>query len=417
MVVSITGTVDNFNRTRTKAHALLRAILLLALAGLFSCSGGAGNGRPDKQLSNARERQPQAEGIAPTATVSTARPLFSWPALPGATRYHLMVEDDYNNHYQQTVLATDAGCDGESATCSTKPAIAYYNQSLSWWVDAVVDGETVALTSAREFITPADVNFQPVTDNASVCDVWPALGYENFAVLNNIWNAGTMRSDSWSQTISARQASDNSIVASWNYNWLAQKRGAAQEVKAYPEVIYGNKLGTLVTGSKADTGLPERIDKLATFMIDYRYSETGNAERNVAIESFFHESCNITGPCHHHDNRAYEMMVWINNPKTWRPGDLARKAVEIDGLKWDVYIKPRSNKRYIAFAVNTPQTEGEINWNRFVDWTVNWTTANAAELGISPMTPDLCMGAIEFGTELWSGSGSFALEKLDIRRQ
>ena len=109
--------------------------------------------------------------------------------------------------------------------------------------------------------------------------------------------------------------------------------------------------------------------------------------------------------------------VWINNPKTWRPGDLAVTGVEIDGLEWDVYIKPRSNKNYIAFAAKTPQTEGEINWNRFVDWTVNWTTKNAAELGISPMTPDLCMGAIEFGTELWSGSGSFTLEKLDIRKE
>jgi len=33
------------------------------------------------------------------------------------------------------------------------------------------------------------------------------------------------------------------------------------------------------------------------------------------------------------------------------------------------------------------------------------------------MTADLCMGAIEFGTELWSGSGSFTLEHLEITRE
>ena len=395
--------------TKTFKYALPA---LLAVVCLSACSGGRET--PDEQA--IEQRQPVAKGISPIGQVDTATPLFTWPALESSSQYQLIIEDESGNSYKQVVLPEDAGCSVQSSNCTTTPAIGYYNQTLSWRVDAIVADERVALTDSEQFTTPSDTTIHPVTDNAAVCDVWPALVYDRFAVLNNIWNAGTVKSDDWQQTIAAEQTADNAIVASWTYDWLAQSKGVPYAVKAYPEVIYGNKLGTLITGNRAQTGLPERIDKLDDFAIDYRYRETGNAERNVAVESFFHSSCEITGPCHHEDNRAYEMMVWVNNPKTWKPGDLALSAVEIDGLLWDVYIKPRSNKKYIAFATTTPQTEGRLNWNRFVDWTVDWTTENATELGISPMTPDLCMGAIELGTELWSGSGSFTLEQFEVSR-
>ncbi len=397
---------------RTVSVIIKLCVASIVLSSVVSCGGG----RDTAGASVTDRPQPLTQGLSPTGQVDSAQTRFSWPALENASQYQLVVEDEYGNHYQQSVTAQAAGCSDESSDCSAMPEISYYNQTLSWRVDAIVDGVVVPLTHPLKFVTPLNTAVHPATDNASVCDVWPTLVYDRFAVLNNIWNAGTVRSDDWQQTIAAKQSADNAIVASWTYDWLSQSQGVPQAVKAYPEVIYGNKLGTLITGDKALIGLPERIDKLENFTIDFRYSETGNAERNVAIESFFHDSCEITGPCHLDDNRAYEMMVWINNPTTWRPGDLAERAVEIDGLLWDVYIKPRSNKSYIAFAANTPQTEGTINWNRFVEWTVDWTTQNAAELRISAMTADLCMGAIEFGTELWSGAGTFTLEQFEVSR-
>lgn len=395
---------------RDAGHRISPALLLLATAVLPCCGGD----RDTQSSPEVQEPQPIAQGLSPIGSVASAQPEFSWPLLTKASEYQLVVQDDSGNLYKQILPAAQAGCDDQITSCRATPPISYYNQSLVWRVDAVVGGKTIPLTSPIRFTTPVDNNIQPVTDNAAVCDVWPTLVYDRFAVLNNIWNAGTVRSDDWRQTIAATQSSENTFVASWLYDWLEESRGVPHAVKAYPEVVYGNKLGTLVTGSKARTGLPERIDKLDQFNITYRYSETGKAERNVAIESFFHDSCEITGPCHRQDNRAYEMMVWINNPRSWKPGDLALSGVKIDGLLWDVYIKPRSNKEYIAFAAVTPQTEGTLHWNQFVDWTVDWTTENSKELGIEPMTPDLCMGAIEFGTELWSGSGTFTLDQYDI---
>jgi len=418
-----TASVDNKSAHRRQSTVVNTLLVLMLCITNAACSSGrddvpeAGVGSTDKPLTEPLNGQlPLADGVSPEGRLAHQLPAFIWPAHKPASQYQLIIEDESGNRYQHQISAADAGCAGGGERCTATPRIGYPNQWLSWRVNAIVDDKPVRLTAPLSFSTPPDTSLLPVTDNAAVCDVWPTLAYGRYAVLNNIWNAGAMRSDDWQQTIAATQMSDGEIVASWSYDWLAKSRGTPHAVKAYPEVIYGNKLGTLISGSKEQTGLPERIDRLADFSIDYRYSETGTAERNVAIESFFHDSCEVTGPCHIEDNRAYEMMVWINNPETWKPGDLAVSDVEIDGHLWDVYIKPRSNKQYIAFTTNTPQTEGRLRWNRFVDWTVQWTTENAKALGISPMTPDLCMGAIEFGTELWSGKGTFTLEHLHITR-
>ena len=156
---------------------------------------------------------------------------------------------------------------------------------------------------------------------------------------------------------------------------------------------------------------------LPEFVVEYAFSETGsNAERNVALESFFHDSSSIQGPCDDVDNRVYEMMIWVNNPTIRTPGDLALTGVMVDNKLWDVYIKPRSNKHYIAFTAQTPSTSGVINWKRFVDWTRDWTAANAVEREINVLEPDYYMGAIEIGTEMWWGEGTFTLNKFEVTR-
>ena len=237
-------------------------------------------------------------------------------------------------------------------------------------------------------------------------------------VLNNIWNARAVGSTAWTQKIAATESDTGGPIASWTYDWLDESDGDRTAVKAYPEIIYGNKLGTHISAPKEVTGLPETASNLPEFTVDFAFTETlvDNVERNVALESFFHSSCNITGPCDLDDNRAYETMVWVVNPESNRPGDLALTGVSIDNRLWDVYIKPRSDKKYIAFTAQTPFTEGTLQWNRFVEWTIQWTTENSEALQINALTPNLCMAAIEMGTELWWGKGSFTLDKFEVTR-
>ena len=61
-------------------------------------------------------------------------------------------------------------------------------------------------------------------------------------------------------------------------------------------MVYGNKLGAHVSGTPEELGVPVTVADLGEFKIDYQYTETGNAERNLAFESFFHTDCDIGGP-------------------------------------------------------------------------------------------------------------------------
>ena len=145
--------------------------------------------------------------------------------------------------------------------------------------------------------------------------------------------------DDWQQSVSIDRLADGNTEVVIEYDWLAQNDGDEFAVKSYPQIVYGNKLGAHVSGSKAELGLPETVSNLQEFRIDYSYTETGNAERNLAFESFFHTDCDIGGPNFEDDDREYEMMVWIANPSIRTPGTIrAETGVMIDNQLWDVWI-------------------------------------------------------------------------------
>ena len=346
--------------------------------------------------------------------LESATPQFQWDAVDGADAYQLILTEAEGNRITYNV-STDS-CAGTD--CSITPTAAFHNNSLTWYVDALSDGNVLQRAAEGSFATPRSFELTPVTSNEASCDVWPSVTYDDVIVLNNIWNAGAVNSSEWTQKVAAAGSDTSSPVASWTYDWLTETDGNRSAVKAYPEIIYGNKLGTHISGNKEQTGLPETVTSLPEFTVSFNYTETfeNDVERNVALESFFHDSCNITGPCDIDDNRAYEMMVWVANPESNKPGDLAVSGVTIDNRVWDVYIKPRSDKQYIAFTAQTPFTEGTLQWNRFVEWTMQWTAENAESLGINVLTPSLCMAAIEMGTELWWGKGSFTLNEFEVTR-
>ena len=346
--------------------------------------------------------------MTPSGRIGTGTPQFSWPAVSGATRYTIQIEDGDGSGYSYSI---DAGSACNSRGCTAFPSIAYFDNHLSWTVEAQPSG---ARQGPVSFTTPRNADIQPILSNQSDCEGWASFAYDKYVVLNNQWNSDAMYSNGWHQNVNVKEDQNGNITPSWDYNWLAESQGGIYDVKAYPEIVYGSKLGTHVSGTKAETGLPEIVSQLPEFVVDFDFSETGSAERNVALESFFHDSCNIAGPCDVVDNRSYEMMIWVENPSRRTPGRLALTNQLIDGRYWDVYIKPNSNKHYIAFTANNEFSRGRINWNRFVEWTENWTAANADRLQIDALLPEYCMGAIEMGTEMWSGQGSFTLNNFNV---
>ena len=354
------------------------------------------------------------EAAPPSGLLDTAQPTFVWPAVANAEEYKIVVKDADGSGYARSLDPLTANCQTGEGSCSATTGLAYYDNDMTWYVESTVDGNAGPVSDSFSITTPVSENLQPIKSSDSGCEGWASVAYGKYIVLNNSWNARAMNDPSWSQLINVTENANGTISPAWSYDWLGQFDGDEIAVKAYPEVLYGPKLGTHVSGTKEETGLPEKVSDTPEFVVRYDYSVTCDAERNVALESFFQDSDDIRGPCDDDDNRVYEMMIWVNNPSIRTPGKLALTGVMVDNQLWNVYIKPDSDKHYIAFTAQNPTTSGTLNWKRFVEWTQDWTAANAEAERIDVLNPNFYMGAIEIGTEMWWGDGTFTLNEFEV---
>ncbi len=249
----------------------------------------------------------------------------------------------------------------------------------------------------------------------SQCASWDTLSVAGPTILlsNNTWGSGKVNSDEWRQCIhGSASGAGFRLPVGWSYDWLASIDGEQSAVKAYPEVIYGNKHGIEISGDKAATGLPERLDSLPRLTMNYAYRESGSANReiNVAAESFLHESCDIKGPGNSAgDNRVYEMMVWVQAGDKYPYREPLTMAVIQDQL-WYVFADASRSTSYIAFVLEDTQTSGSLDWNAFLEW----TQKNAPLMGLEPLQPHWCVGSLEFGSEIWWGQGEFVLDQFSV---
>ena len=241
--------------------------------------------------------------------------------------------------------------------------------------------------------------------NQRSCIPWLEIGYGNYRLQNNTWNSSAVYNNNWSQCIELSGGPGN-YVARWDYNWLPRTQGDEFAVKSYPQVYYGRKTQYNMSGTVAETGLPVRTDSMPQFWVDYDYSETGTVERNVALESFFHNSCDAE-----EYNKQFEMMVWVGRPTIRTPGTLAT-TITLGGQEWDVYTNPALGWAYVAFVARQPSNSGRLNWNEFV----YWSRDVGPSFGVPRMNPNSCMGAIEIGTETFWGTGTFTLNRFRVSR-
>ncbi len=240
--------------------------------------------------------------------------------------------------------------------------------------------------------------------NTRWCQPWAEIAFDDYVLQNNTWNFSDVYSDRWSQCIELGGSRGN-YVAKWDYNWLAKNEGNEYSVKSYPQVYYGRKTSNSQSGTPAKLGLPVNVNNMPNYKVRYKYRETGNAERNVALESFFHTSCEAE-----EWNKHFEMMIWVNKPVIKTPGTKVTEAT-IDGKRWDVYINPALTWGYVAFVEQTPSNEGWLDWKEFVDW----TRFQGPQHGVWSVG-NTCMGAIEIGTETFWGNGTFTLDEFRVTR-
>ncbi len=268
----------------------------------------------------------------------------------------------------------------------------------------------------------------------------------DFILATNAWNAGAAGSFDWEQCI---YADENGVAAGWNYNWGSGGGSGDYFVRSYPELIYGVKSQGEISAPQSVTGLPVRVDEMPFISIDYSFGSsqygtprTVNAsnnprypngsiisgERNIAIESFLHPS-DASGNCpasvvqrgNGASNHVYEIMVWLDSGAERLPAGPSDfvTSVVLDGAGYNVYTK-NSDRKYVAFVAQNPQSSGTVNWTTFVEWSKLYAHRVQQEFGANTnsvqIQNDWCVANILIGTEIFWGAGDFNIYNWQINQ-
>lgn len=98
------------------------SIVFLTVAFLFSL--------PLKAIVHSAELIP----IAPSGAIADAMPAYSWHAVSGATRYHLMAKSQGGSKINQEFTSEQAGCPSGDGICSVTPEIELSEGPCKWRV-------------------------------------------------------------------------------------------------------------------------------------------------------------------------------------------------------------------------------------------------------------------------------------------
>jgi len=254
---------------------------------------------------------------------------------------------------------------------------------------------------------------------------YPGLRFGDFLLKNNAWNLNNTRYNNWNQAITLEETGDRIIArVDWDYG-VQSDLNSIYNVIAYPEIIYGTKSQNEVSGDPQDIGLPVTVNESPEWTIDYSfsyterlsasntYSDVPDSEFNVAIETFWHSSCDIQRDSDpRQENRAFELMVWLKirqrRPSGQNPVNLFTTS---DGRTFDVYTKPE-NPEYIAYVATNEQTTGSIQYSEIIKDAID----NASRYGVYQLQQSDCMANILMGPEIWHGAGTLYWHNFQINR-
>jgi hypothetical protein len=95
--------------------------------------------------------------VSPSETISTNIPPYTWNAEPGATWYHLWVNDSTGNKINRWYSAVLAGCSSGAGTCTVSPGTALAAGSAKWWVRTWYANGYGPWSDGMAFTAPAPV--------------------------------------------------------------------------------------------------------------------------------------------------------------------------------------------------------------------------------------------------------------------
>lgn len=227
------------------------------------------------------------------------------------------------------------------------------------------------------------------------CQDQANLNEGSFRAENNTWGKGTLTD--WTQCIGLRAGEDGTLTARWTWDWPI----AGNNVKAYPEVIFGQKPG----GPSTTPDLPKQVDSLSQLLITYDVTSTHTGSGNLAFDFWLTDTADPSTWGVPPINT--EIMIWLEAYGSMAPGGSWQEQTSIDGTNYSVYTAKNwgDGWNYVAFYRTKPQTgAGSLDLVGFL--------AYMKDKGL--ITGQEYVASVEFGNEVAYGTGETNLSQFSV---
>jgi hypothetical protein len=245
--------------------------------------------------------------------------------------------------------------------------------------------------------TPAPTPTVPAFISAITMNCDDQAGVVNgvYRAENNTWGKGTLQG--WSQCIGLGNGPDGTLAGRWTWDWL----NSGGNVKAYPEIVFGQKPGSSTTSPD----LPEKISSVGELVITYDITSTHTGSGNIAFDIWLTNTQNPSKwgvpPITH------EIMIWLDRYGSMGPGGNWVEQVDIDDTPYAVYVGENwgDGWTYIAFVSRDPQLGVR---------TLNLLSFLSYLRAKSLVTGEEYIASIEIGNEVAGGTGETILNKYAV---
>lgn len=288
--------------------------------------------------------------------------------------------------------ATGAGTPGAAARAATTAATAPAGTVASASAPPV-NSATANAAAALPAVAAVSASSP---DMALNCDESSVTTAGKYMAENNSW--GRQGVVGWKQCMGAATNARGGLSARWTWDWRYQ----GDNVKAYPEVVFGHKPGY----PKSTTPLlPRALGSLQQLTLDYEVATEREGAGNLAIDMWVTSTPNpVTFDV---PTITHEVMIWLEVFGPMYAGGQQVDKVRINGTQYRVFVGEKFGLgwRYIAFAPNSPmQTTTRMDLLPFFAYLQQKNLIG----------PNDHLAAVNLGNEIISGAGDTRLHHFAV---
>ena len=228
-------------------------------------------------------------------------------------------------------------------------------------------------------------SFAKAQDTLFQCSPWEEYSFGPYLLQNNTWGQGDITD--FSQCIFTTSDS----IFGWNWNWP----NIGNNVKAYPEIIFGKKPWS---SSSTNNLLPIALGRVENFEVEFDIQTEANGNYNSAFEFWITEDS-----LSNENGITTEVMIWTSN-SFLQPAGNQISIVYVDGYFYKMYRADFDNWVYYAFVSEIDQYNGTLKIHDFINYMVSTGYLN----------PNEFLGSFEFGNEIVHGNGQTIINQYSI---